>query len=376
MELKYGLISAADHVQEPPDIWFTRLQTKWGDRIPRLEAQDDGSEIWKIDGQSVPLTGVSSVGALLDDRTVEPRTWKDVPRATWETKARLAAMDQDGVDYSVLLPSVAGVAGEHLHRITDPELQLACVQAYNDWLVDEWGAASPRFIPQCLIPLTSIDEAIREVKRAVGKGHRGVIFPAIPMEISSLPHLNESDWDPFWATVAEANVPLVMPAGAPGPIQIPPDPRLSPRVADAFRAITRAASHVPVMVNFLLSRILLRHPSLRVVFAESALGWVAYLLEYTDHQFREDRVHTEGYELNPSGMFHRQGFVTGWYDRSGVRTRDIIGVDNIMWATMFPQTTSTYPDTKQFIARSFEGVPQAERDKILHGNAAKLYGLK
>jgi predicted TIM-barrel fold metal-dependent hydrolase len=376
MELKHGLISAADHVQEPPELWFTRVESKWAERAPRLQKQPDGSEAWTIDGQTVPLTGASSVGALMDDRTVEPRTWAEMPRAAYVPSARLDVMDRDGVDYSVLLPSVAGVAGENLNRIEDADLELACVRAYNDWLAQEWTGHSPRFVPQCLIPLSSIEAAIAEARRAVGRGHRGVIFPSIPMEIRDLPHLNEPDWDPFWAAVAEMNVPLVMPAGAPGPIQIPPDPRLSPRVADAFRAITRAASHVPVMVNFLLSRILLRHPTLRVVFAESALGWVAYLLEYTDHQFREDRVDTEGYELFPSGMFHRQGFVTGWYDRGGVRTRDIIGVDNIMWSTMFPQTTSTYPDTKQFVTRGLEGVPQDERDKLLWSNAAQLYQLQ
>lgn len=375
MELKHGLISAADRVLEPPELWFTRVESKWADRAPRLQPQPDGRDAWVIDGEVVPLTGAGSVGALMPDRATEPQTWAEMPRAAYEPRARLEAMDRDGVDYSALLPSVAGVAGEHLSRIADPELQLACVRAYNDWLLEEWGAASPRFIPQCLVPLTSIDAAIAEVRRAVARGHRGVIFPSIPMEIRPLPHLNEPAWDPFWATIAELNVPLVMPGGAPGPIQIPPDPRLAPRVAEAFRAITRSASHVPVMVNFLLSRILLRHPTLRVVFAESSLGWVAYLLEFTDHQFREDRVDTEGYDLFPSEMFRRQGYVTGWYDCAGVRTRDIIGVENIMWSTMFPQATSTYPDTQEFVARAMAGVPQEERDKLLWANAASLYRL-
>jgi hypothetical protein len=42
---------------------------------------------------------------------------------------------------------------------------------------------------------------------------------------------------------------------------------------------------------------------------------------------------------------------------------------------MFPQTTSTYPDTKEFIARGLDGVPKDERDKLLWANAAKLYRL-
>jgi predicted TIM-barrel fold metal-dependent hydrolase len=374
VELKYGLVSAADHVIEPPDLWRSRLG-QWGDRIPHIEAQPDGSECWVVDGKTQPLTGSGSAGALMEDRTVEPRSWAQMPRAAWDARARLEAMDRDGVDYSVLYPSVVGVGGENLHRIEDADLELACVQAYNDWLVEEWGGASARLLPQCIVPLSSVDAAVAEARRAVGKGHRGVVLPSLPMQIRSLPHINDAYWDPLWTACEELGVPLALPAGAPGPIQIAPDERLAPKVAEAFRAITRASSHIPVMVNLLLSRILLRHPQLRVVFAGSALGWVAYLLEFTDHQFREDRVDTEGYELTPSQMFRRQCYVTGWYDRTGVRTRHLIGVENIMWSTSFPMTTSSWPDTQAFIARGMEGVPQDERNRMLWGNASSLYRL-
>jgi predicted TIM-barrel fold metal-dependent hydrolase len=284
-------------------------------------------------------------------------------------------MDEDGVDYSVLYPTVAGVGGETFGRIADPELELACVQAYNDWLVEEWASASERFVPQCIVPISSVDATIAEVRRAVGKGHRGVVFPAVPMELREVPHLNESYWDPLWAACEELGVPLCLHAGASTAIQVPPDGSLSPRLAETFRAITRPASQISVLVDFLISRILLRHPRLRVVFAESALGWGAYLLEYTDHQFYEDRVHTEGYELTPSQMFRRQCYLTGWYDRAGVETRHFIGVENIMWSTNFPLTTSSWPDTKAFVERSFQGVPEAEARQIRWANAAGLYQL-
>jgi predicted TIM-barrel fold metal-dependent hydrolase len=330
-----------------------------------------------IDGSIVALSGPATSGAALDDRAATPGRWAEVPRSYYDATARLTSMDQDGVDYSVLYPSAAGAAGENLQRITDSALQIACVQAYNDWLVDEWASVSPRFIPQCLVPLTSIDDAVAEVRRATGRGHRGVVLPAIPAAIADLPHINDAGWDPLWATIAEAGVPLCFHAGAPGPIQIAPDERLSPRLADAFRAITRPASHIPVMVNFLVSRILLRHPDLRVVFAESALGWAAYLLEFTDHQFHEDSVaRTEEYALTPSEMFKRQCYLTAWYDRTGVRTRHHIGVENIMWGTNFPLTTSSWPDTREFVARGLEGVPDEERRRMLWENAAQLYKLQ
>ena len=146
MNLKHGLISVDDHVVEPPDLWISRLsRTKWGDRIPHLATGSDGSEYWVVDGQPLHQSRLPEVGAALPDRIVEPRRWSDVPAAAYDATARLKAMDADGVDYSALYPSVAGLAGETFGRLTDPDLELACVQAYNDWLIDEWAAASERF---------------------------------------------------------------------------------------------------------------------------------------------------------------------------------------------------------------------------------------
>src|SRR5438093_9318472 len=195
MQLRHGLISVDDHVQEHPEVWTSRLpKGRWGDRIPHVEAMANGSERWVVDG--LPLQGVAWAGATMPDRAEEPRRWSDVPRAAYDPMARLHAMDQDGVDYSVLYPTVAGAAGQTFGRIADPELELACVQAYNDWLVDEWASASPRFIPQCIVPIASVEATVAELRRAVGRGHRGLVFPSVPMELRDAPHLNDAYWDP------------------------------------------------------------------------------------------------------------------------------------------------------------------------------------
>src|SRR5581483_12025177 len=176
---RYRLLSADDHVQEPPDLWIKRLsRAKFGDRIPSLARQADGSERWVVDGQLIPLRGAGMGAALFADRTTEPQCWADVPPMVRDPSERLKAMDADGVEASVLYPTVAGVGGEAFGRITDPELELACVQAYNDWLIEEWAAVSDRFVPQCLVPLDP-PEAAAEIRRAVAMGHRGVIYPGI-----------------------------------------------------------------------------------------------------------------------------------------------------------------------------------------------------
>src|SRR5947209_5924816 len=133
MEPMRGLISADDHVQEHPEVWTSRMSAaKWGDRVPHVEKQTDDSDWWIIDGQRFPLTGAATAGAGLEDRSNAPRRWADVPTSYYNPKARLQAMDRDGVDHSVLYPTAPGVAGETLAHIADADLRIACVQAYND----------------------------------------------------------------------------------------------------------------------------------------------------------------------------------------------------------------------------------------------------
>ncbi|MGH7769632.1 MAG: amidohydrolase family protein [Candidatus Binatia bacterium] len=369
-------ISADEHVEEHPEVWTRRLsRSKWGDRIPHVERKSDGSERWVVDGRELPRRGVAEAGAALADRTRVAERWQDVPAMVYDPRERLKAMDADGVDYAVLYPSVAGVAGETFGRIADPELELACVQAYNDWLIEEWAGASERFIPQCILPLYPIDAAVKEVRRAIANGHRGVIYPAIPMELRDVPHINDSVYDPLWAACAELAVPICFHAGSSAAIQVPPYAGYSPNVAAAFQSITRPVSQVSVLVNLLISKILLRFPNLKVVLGESGLGWGAYLLEYTDFQAKGDQLPAHGYDLSPSEMFKRQCYLVGWYDRESLKTRRYMGTENILWSTQFPLATSTWPESRKFVDKSFDGVPEAERRKILWENAARLYQI-
>lgn len=368
-------ISADDHVQEHPGVWTDRLsRAKWGDRVPHVE-RHDGAERWVVDGQPLPLSGVALAGALMAERTVEPQRWDEVPAAAHVPAERLKAMDSAGIDYSVLYPTVAGLAGETFGRLTDPKLELACVQAYNDWLVDEWAAASDRFIPQCIVPIYPPEATAAEIRRAIERGHRGVVFPGLPMELRNVPHVNEPEYDAVWATCVDLGVPLCLHTGSSPRLEMAPYEALAPALANALRRITRPAAGIFDVSNMLFSQILTRFPQLRVVFAESALGWSAFMMEVADNQYDRDRVYLDqAYPLKPSELFRRQCLFTGWYDRVADIAQHI-GAGRILWASNVPLANSTWPDSQAFIARSFEGVPQADRQRMLWDNAAELYGL-
>ena len=372
---EFSFISVDDHVQEPPDLWTKRLpRSKWNERIPHIET-DAAGEHWVVDGGKLKFSGAADCGALTPDRAESPQRWSEVPPSVYDPRERLKAMDAAGVAYSVLYPTIAGSGGETFGRIADPELELACVQVYNDWLLEEWAGASERFVPQCIAPLFPIGATIEEIRRSVKNGHRGVIYPSVPMELRDVPHINDAVYNPLWAACQELDVPICFHAGASSAIQIPAYEGYTPSVAAAFQAITRPASTVSVLVNLLISKILLRFPKLKIVLGESGLGWGAYLLEYTDFQATGDQLPKNGYDLMPSEMFKRQCYLVGWYDRASLRVRNYIGPDNILWSTQFPLATSTWPKTQAALAQSFDGVDANDRRKILWTNAARLYKI-
>ena len=112
------IISAVDHVIEPPDIWTRRLaKNKFADRIPHLERAADGSDLWTVDGRKFPLGTIARVGALMNDRVRIPTRWEEIPKAAYDPAARLTAMDEDGVDCTILYPSLGGFSGEIFARI-------------------------------------------------------------------------------------------------------------------------------------------------------------------------------------------------------------------------------------------------------------------
>ena len=375
MQLKHALISVDDHVLEPPNLWTDRLSKgKWGDRIPRLERTSDGAERWVVDGKVLLDGHPAKAGALMADRNQEPRRWDEVPQAAYVPSERLKAMDTSGVDYSVLYPSVAGLAGEAFGRLEDPELELACVQAYNDWLIEKWANASDRFIPQCIVPISPVEATVGEIRRAIGKGHRGVVFPSLPMHLRSVPHVSGPEYDPVWEVCQELDVPVCLHAGASPELQYPPFSGLAPALAEALNAVTKPVSSVFVISLLSFSRVLLRHPRLQVVLAESALSWGMLYMEWADHQFDHDGLAQEGYDLTPSEMFHRQCCFTSWYDEVAPFA-EYVGADHILWSTNFPLATSTWPRTRETIDHCFQGLSAEAREKVLWGNAARIYRL-
>jgi predicted TIM-barrel fold metal-dependent hydrolase len=284
-------------------------------------------------------------------------------------------MDEQGVDVSVLYPGVAGVAGEALGRIADPALEVECVRAYNDWLIDEWAAASPRLVPLCVVPLHPVDAAVAELERAVGKGARGLVYPALPMFVRDVPEISPDEHRPLWEACAALGIPVSFHSGVADQIVAPPPAGASPRYADALATVNRPISSALFVAHLLLSQILAPHPRLRAVFPENSVAWMGFALETMDYLVKVDRLNVDTYDRMPSEVFAGQCYVVGSYERLDRCSTDLVPTTNVLWSSAYPGPSTTWPTTPRTVAESLAGTPAEDRSRVLWDNAASLYGL-
>ena len=118
-----------------------------------------------------------------------------------------------------------------------------------------------------------------------------------------------------------------------------------------------------------------------IAFSIGSIGWLPWAYEMADvryerhHHWAEEVNEWKRLPLKPT-EYMKQHIIWGFQqDSVGVRNRDLIGVDRIMWATDFPHQESEYPHSDKVIAKNFAGVPEDEKRKIVAGNAIKFFNL-
>lgn len=366
------IISTDDHAFEKPNTFLSRVPKKFQEDCLQLRRQDDGTDWWTFAGSKVRAVSTGAAAMRKDRGAV--KIWEELPAAAYDANARLEVMDEDGVDMEVLFPQASGFGGgAFMTGKKGEDLCLASIRAYNDYLAEEWLGESDRFVPQALAPLWDPQLAADELRRAVGLGHRALVWSGAPQNLG-LAHFNDSSWDPVWATAQELDVPVALHIGS-GGLAMDLWEGFTPMRRLAMISVNAITSNLQTVANLLLSGVLDRFPNLKVVSVESGMGWVPYLLETCDHQYNQQHLAENAKSLKPSELFHRNCYVNFWYEHSGIELRDQVGVDNIMWEADFPHPTSTYPNSQQFIDECLEGVPADERAKMLYSNAERVYGI-
>jgi predicted TIM-barrel fold metal-dependent hydrolase len=289
----------------------------------------------------------------------------------WDPVQRLKDMDIDGVEAEVLHCGVAGVP----QNGSDQEARLAFARATNDAMT-AWCDADPsRLIPVGTLPIWDVEEAVTELKRVHQNGFKVVQVPIYPDSLGLKPYVDRS-WEPLWSTAQELPMPLHLHVGSNNGLERVQnyDPTPSTGIFMSLPPLYMAEA----LGCFILGGVLERFPALHIVLVESGLTWIGYYLERLDTMMTRHRwvdLDPPMLKNNPSFYWRRQGHASFEEDRLAVQIRHAIGVDNILWATDYPHPDSTWPESQKVVEEHFGAIPAAEREKIIFGNANKLYRL-
>jgi len=382
------VIDVDTHLTEPHDLWTRRAPGKFKALVPQVKVID-GIESWVIDGDKLIGLGANPASCVKKDGSKYlgldflKVSIRDVHPSSYSVKDRVQLMNETGISAEIVYPNILGFGGQNAARVDD-ELRLASVQIFNDAMAEIQADSGDRMFPMALLPWWDPKLAVREIERAKAMGLRGLNINSDPHTFTlgdgtKLPDLGQRFWDPMWEAAQALDMSINFHIGGseqsmdwfgdqawPG---MPSDLRMGLGGAMLF------INNGRVLGNILYSGILDRFPKLKFVSVESGIGWIPFLLEAFDHEYKEVGVKEGKLQRLPSEYFATNFYGCFWFERRDL-THVIrqVGVDNVLFETDYPHAICLYPIDD--MDKAMGGLTEQEKVKVLSGNAAKVYNIE
>jgi predicted TIM-barrel fold metal-dependent hydrolase len=247
----------------------------------------------------------------------------------------------------------------------------AIFRAYNEWLAEFCRRDPARLKGIAMINVDDVQDGIKQLEHASKMGFAGAMITEYPPEDR---RYDQPEYEPFWAAAQALDMPLSLHTATrrQGRIRGAGEKTLR----DATSRATKAFSPATSVCDMIFSGVFERYPNLKLAIVEFELAWAPYLLAAMDYTYRErheEALYRFKDGMRPSDFFHRNICLSFQEDAIGIRLRDVIGVDNMMWGSDYPHSESTFPRSRQILAQILTGVPDDEQAKIVGGNTARLY---
>jgi predicted TIM-barrel fold metal-dependent hydrolase len=374
------LMSADDHMIEPPHLWVERVPSKVRETCPRI-VDVDGRQAWLYEdeltyipmGSCRPLPGFKEEGYPPAPGTAN---FEEIRPGCYDPIERIKDMDMDGVWGQLCFPNYARFAGHRFFlNAKDYELGLTCLRTYNDYLLDEWCATDPnRLFGAAILPLQDIELAVAEFERVVAKGAKAIAFSENPT-VLGLPSVHTDHWEPLWSAVNDSGLPVCMHIGSSSRL-VTTSPDAPPTVLVSCNGL----NSMMACVDWLMSGILERHSAIKVILSEGGAGWLPYILERADKAFHDPRIKpnaeigqtSRGGQIPPSQLFRDHMYVCLVDEYFALRSLGDLPVDNLVWEGDFPHGDGLWPHNREYLGKALAEVPEDEARKIVETNLRGL----
>jgi predicted TIM-barrel fold metal-dependent hydrolase len=378
MHDRYQVIDSDLHIVEPLDLWQRYIDPAFRDQAPVGRNFGGRFDTLELPGGR-PILCSSEHWFKPLRKHMEPIDYRYqfAIKRNWDGVSQLQAMDQEGIDISVLFPTrglyaLAVDLKEKCDWGYTAPLAAAIARAYNDWLYDFCAPDRKRLLGAAMVAPHDVSAAAAEVKRAVSElGFRAVFL--LPGMINGRPW-HDRYYDPLWAECERLNVPVAFHGG--GNDQLTDFGLGLARFEQAlWHTFSHSLGPMSAAASMTAGGVFERYPKLIAAFLEANCAWAPWLFGRLDDHI-EDYIGRFEFDLpmKPSAYFRRNCFVSVEADEATVSLYiDWFGDDNVVFSTDYPHPDSKFPSaTAKFLKLP---ISEVSKRKILWDNCARLYKI-
>jgi predicted TIM-barrel fold metal-dependent hydrolase len=299
------------------------------------------------------------------------------PPAFFEPGPRLELMDEQGIDYAIMWPTLASLIEEHLRD--DPWAIAAVIHSLNQWMHEQWSFNyEGRIFAPPVINLALLDKAMAELDWVLERGARIILIRPAPVPTI---HVTRSmalpEFDPFWRRVAEADIVVGMHASDSGYQRYLNE--WEGKRGNEFRPFEGGRTGFAAIIgnchreiedtiaSVIGHGLCTRFPTLKILPVENGSGWVRPMIEHMEQAYSYE---PQIFDEDPVVALKRNVWIHPFHEDDTKGLTELIGVDHVVFGSDYPHPEGL-KDPLSFVDE-LEGMSHDDIAKIMGGNMADL----
>jgi predicted TIM-barrel fold metal-dependent hydrolase len=307
-------------------------------------------------------------------REIVGKPIRSVP-AFREPAPRLELMDEQGVERTLMFPTLASLVEERL--ADDIGATHAVIHSLNEWLHETWQFNyADRIFTTPVITLPIVEKAIDELEWVVERGARAILVRPAPVpDHKGRRSMALPEFDPFWERVVAHDLLVALHSSDSGYDRYTNDwlggnSEFLPFQPNAFRTYQMWRPIEDTVASLVLHGALTRFPQLKIAVIENGASWVAPLLsslaglhKKMPRQFPEDPIEVIRRNIHVSPF---------WEEDLGAMT-ELLGDDNVLFGSDYPHPEGL-GNPRSYVDQ-LSHLPDGLRRKLMGGNLGRLMGV-
>ena len=292
-----------------------------------------------------------------------------------DPEPRLELMDEQGIERTLLFPTLASLIEERLRD--DPESTHIVVHALNEWMYETWQFNyGERIFSTPVITLPIVDKAIEELEWVVERGAKAILIRPAPVPGYKGPRsFALPEFDPFWERVVHHDLLVGLHSSDSGIDRYVnewagAESEMRPFENNTFRSLFSFRPVEDAVASLAVHGALTRFPTLKIAIVENGSGWLEPLFKNLANTYKKM---PGAFAENPVDAIKRNIHISPFWEEDLIELAGLLGEDNVLFGSDYPHPEGL-ANPRSYLDEIGPG-PDELIAKIMGGNLARLMNV-